>query len=263
MVATHRTPIYIAIAAMATACGVVLPPADDDGLGNEPRTKDPVTTKGAAMPAPNGSDGDAGVAVNGAPGEGGGPSQPGSREYVVFVTSSAWSSDEIGGIAGADSKCAKLANVVASLAGKKWAAWLSNGATSALARVGGTPGPWSRVDGVKVAQDRNQLVHVSVPLLASIAADERGSLHGDLVWTGTSSDGSAATNVCSGWTSTDGRGVYGRIDHQKPTWTSTGEIECNGSGDAWSGGDRGGGGGGRDPDSWSAPRHRLYCFEID
>lgn len=262
MVAASRTLLCVTIAFAAMACGVVLPPADGDDVEGEPGMKDPITTKGAAMPPPESTDDDAGVAVSPGADDGGTSPQPSARVYGVFVTSQTWSSDQIGGLAGADQKCASLANAVASLAGKKWAAWLSDASTSALSRLGSTPGPWSRVDGVKVALDRGHLASKLLPLFTSISVDEQRASRSGTVWTGTSSDGSAAADVCGGWTGTNGRGVYGEIDFKKPHWTSKGTDECDGNGGgglgSWSGG-----GDWDDSPGGTKPRHRLYCFEID
>jgi hypothetical protein len=251
--------ICVAIALASGACGVVLPPADDEGT--EPSVNDPATTKGAAMPAPNGPGDEAGVVVNGPPGSPGdaGPagdaaSPPTPKVYVVFVTSQGWGSDEIGGVTGADVKCANLAGATQGLKGRKWAAWLSSGSTSGAARLGATPGPWSRPDGSSVASNVAQLTDKLLPLFTSIAIDEQGRTHSDLVWTGTRSDGNASSDTCNGWNGTSGRGLYGKIDFQKPHWTEAGEIECDGN--YWSGGSE-------YSNDYTKPRNRLYCFEID
>lgn len=153
MVGLSRTAIGLAL--LATACGVVLPPADDLDDAEPSNENGPVTTKGATLPAPNGSPGEPGAGEAGTPGTSGGPTvdagidatQPPPRVYVVFVTSQVYASDDIGGLAGADKICGSLAAASPRLAGKKWAAWLSTSQTSASARLGSTPGPWVRPDG--------------------------------------------------------------------------------------------------------------------
>lgn len=254
MVAASRTSLCLAFALLSAACGVVLPPAEsfeDVDQGD----KDPVTTKGANLPAPSGAEAEPGVGTPGTPGTPGNaapPTTPSTRVYAVFVTSQVWSSDEVGGLSGADQKCASLASSNPALQNKKWAAWLSSG-MSAVARLGSTPGPWARVDGSSVATDRAHLSSGLLPLHSAIAIDEQGSLHGDdAVWTGTRADGNASANTCNGWNGTNGRGLYGKIDFAKPRWTQAGDVECDGD-DDW---DYGAGG-------WSRPRNRLYCFEID
>jgi hypothetical protein len=247
MVAATRPLICFAIALASAACGVVLP-APEDADSTEPGTKDPVTTKGANLPAPGGSEGEAGAGTAGAGPDGSSPASP--KVYRVFVTSRIWASDDIGGLSGADAKCSTLASTAPELQGKRWAAWLSAG-TSAVARLGTTPGPWARLDGINVASNRAQLVDRLLPLYASISVDEQGSLHDDRVWTGTLADGGLTANAtCSGWNGASGHGVFGRIDFVKPDWTQAGDVECDG--------------GGGDSVGWSVwPRNRLYCFEID
>lgn len=261
MVAASRTSICLAIALATAACGVVLPPAENIEDA-EPGGKDPVTTKGTNLPAPSGSEAEAGASV-GTPGTPGMPGSPGSanplpssgpRVYTVFVTSQVWSSNDIGGLSGADKKCGTLADATLTLKNRKWAAWLSAG-TSAIARLGSTPGPWKRIDGSSVAGNPAHLSDELLPLFSAIAVDEQGSLHSDAVWTGTRADGNASSNTCNGWSGTSGRGLYGKIDFLKPTWTRDGDVECDG-GDDWGYGASSGA-------NWSKPRHRLYCFEID
>ena len=175
------------------------------------------------------------------------------RLYRVFVTSQVWASDEIGGLGGADAKCASLANANQALAGKKWKAWLSSG-TSAVARLGSTPGPWVRVDGIVVATTRDHLSDKDLPLFAPIALDEQSTFHTDSVWTGTRSDGAVSSDTCNGWNGTSGRGLYGRIDFLKPHWTEDGDVECDGGGQWNQSGYN---------NSWTKPKNRLYCFEVD
>src|SRR5215211_2997514 len=105
MVAASRTMICVAIALASAACGVVLPAAEDVEREG-PGASDPVTTKGANMPAPSGVEGEAGAGAPGTAGtsdagaDGAAPAAP--RVYSVFVTSLFWSADKIGGLAGAD-----------------------------------------------------------------------------------------------------------------------------------------------------------------
>lgn len=263
MVGVSRTAICVALTLLTAACGVVLPAADD--LEDyEPTKKDgPVTTKGTTLPAPNGPAGDGGAGEAGTPGTPGAPSVPDAggdaappappRGYVVFVTSQVYASDDIGGLSGADKICASLAAARTALAGKKWAAWLSTSATSASSRLGSTPGPWVRPDGIRVADGRGHINDKLLPFFVPISVDEQLSLHGDdHVWTGTRSGGTASADTCNGWNGTMGRGLYGKIAFDKPTWTEDDDVECDGG---WTGTPPGTGS--------NPPRNRLYCFEID
>jgi hypothetical protein len=253
MVAAARTMICVVVALVSAACGIALRPADEGADdGDTAGTNDTVNTKGATMPAP-GSNGEAGVSVNGSS-SGADGSAGGVRSYVVFVTSASWTASQVGGLTGADGSCTTLANAQTELAGKRWAAWLSTSSASAIGRLGTTPGPWVRVDGVKVAEDRSHLTDTSRPLLAAISVDEKRGGHGDFVWTGTRGDGTASDQTCNGWSSLSGRGLYGKIGSGKPDWTSFADISCDGGKSTFS----------DDGNSvWWTPDSRLYCFEID
>lgn len=256
MVAATRTVICALLALASAACGVVLPPAEDIEA-EDPGSK-PATTDSANLPAPAASNAEPGAspgspAAPGTPADDTDPASP--RIYRVFVTSQVWGSDELGGLSGADAKCTSLANANAALTGKKWRAWLSSG-TSAVARLGATPGPWARVDGIVVATTPAHLADKLLALFSSIAVDEQGSFHSDNVWTGTRSDGGVSSDTCNGWNGTSGRGLYGRIDFLKPHWTEDGDVDCDGGGGY-------GGGWNQSYSSGTKPRNRLYCFEVD
>lgn len=246
--------IALAFAGASIACGITLPTPEEDAehsSGARGDGREPTSTLGATMPAPQGEEGDAGIWVQ----PEAGTTTPGvdaamPRVYAVFVTSWFWSSDELDGLSGADKKCTSLAESVFTLKGRKWAAWLSDEGTAAPSRLGTTPGPW--YNGLlKVADDVAQLVDPGRALYAAISFDEKAYSHSDEVWTGTFEDGKAASkdDTCQNWAGTQGQGVAGKIDKNKPAWTSSKKADCvyqqyyN--------------------NQYSKPKRRLYCFEID
>ena len=154
----------------------------------------------------------------------------------VFTTSLTYDG-ALGGLAGADAKCAAAASG-AGLTGT-WTAWISDGATNAIERITDV-GPWSLLDGTVAFDDKAMLaVHPHVPL----DIDEHAAQTFACVWTGTLATGAKAPATCASWTSTTdvGGGVIG-----------TGAIDGRWTDDAAHG-----------PcgASTCADKFRLYCFE--
>ncbi len=149
----------------------------------------------------------------------------GEHPMGFFITSkSIGNGADLGGLAGADAHCAKLAEQAGST-GKSWHAYLStqsdDGRTrgiSARDRIG--IGPWYNVRGELIASDLDDL-HISSNIFKRTALDENGNLikgRGDKpnehdILTGTKNDGTAyfpweeGDHTCSNWTSSaDGQG---------------------------------------------------------
>ena len=81
---------------------------------------------------------------------GGGGSSAGKR---IFITTTSYSAN-LGGIAGADNKCA-LAAMAGNLGGA-WKAWISDGATNAIDRFTDV-GPWKDLKGVTIFNNKANL----------------------------------------------------------------------------------------------------------
>jgi hypothetical protein len=106
-------------------------------------TVPPASTTDAAKPAPDAS------------------SSGASTKASFFVSSDTSKTANLGGLAGADARCARLA-AAAELPQHEWKAYLSTehggdggGATDARDRIG--QGPWYDVSGVKLADDLDTL----------------------------------------------------------------------------------------------------------
>ncbi|MGI9425679.1 MAG: hypothetical protein ACR2PA_21000 [Hyphomicrobiaceae bacterium] len=146
-----------------------------------------------------------------------------------FVTSvGSGNGGNLGGLAGADAHCSKLAEA-AGVTGKTWRAYLSTQekgkrGVSARDRIG--KGPWYNAKGVLIAKDLNQL-HLGPNIIKETALDESGKLvngRGNKpnrhdILTGTMADGTAyfprdtADHTCSNWTSSgDGKATVGHHD---------------------------------------------------
>ncbi|HMA92526.1 MAG TPA: hypothetical protein VKP30_07560, partial [Polyangiaceae bacterium] len=124
---------------------------------------------------------------------------------IVFVTSAVVTA-KFGGITGADLLCADLART-AGLSGQ-YLVWMSDSSTSPATRFAQSGAPYVLVNGTVIANDWADLVDGQ--LAAPINVDEHGNpTFAAEVWTGSSADGTAATDTCADWTSTDPT-VYGQ-----------------------------------------------------
>ncbi len=156
---------------------------------------------------------------------------PSSGPMGFFVTSAGpGNGADLGGLAGADAHCQKLATNVG--AGKRtWRAYLSTGWTSttpvvnARDRIG--KGPWFNAKGVLIASDVDQL-HGANNLTKATALTEQGAVvngRGDApnmhdILTGSRSDGTAFSSApgqpemtCGEWKkSGDGSAMTGHHD---------------------------------------------------
>lgn len=179
---------------------------------------------------------------------------------------------DLGGIAGADQHCQKLA-ADAGAGGKTWRAYLStqgrDGVTTVNARDRIGKGPWSNAKGVVVARDVDQLHGVN-NINKQTGLNEKGQLvegrddantRHDIL-TGSRADGAAFSPndtdmTCGNWTrsGTEGVAIVGHHDRTGPTadpwstsWNSSHQTRGGCSPQAL----RGTGGDGL-----------LYCFAVN
>jgi hypothetical protein len=144
---------------------------------------------------------------------------------TFFVTSAGpGKGADLGGLAGADAHCQKLAQSVGAGA-KTWRAYLSTqgaGAVNARDRIG--KGPWANAKGIVIAKDVAEL-HGANNLTKQTALSEKGDVingRGDTpnrhdILTGSQADGTAFTGsddrTCKNWTSsTQGAAMVGHAD---------------------------------------------------
>ncbi len=144
---------------------------------------------------------------------------------------------DLGGLAGADAHCQRLASAAGST-GKTWRAYLSTpptfaagttpaiAATNARDRIGN--GPWFNSKGALIARDVKHL-HDGNNISKDTALDERGNIikgRGDTpnehdILTGSRADGTAfapqTDTTCKSWTSsTEGSAIVGHHDRIGP-----------------------------------------------
>jgi hypothetical protein len=153
-----------------------------------------------------------------------------------FVTSAgSGNGAALGGLAGADAHCEKLA-AAANAGGRNWRAYLSTQAkdgaqnTNARDRVGS--GPWHNAKGTLIARDVADLHSANNAITKANALDEKGEVvsgRGDTpnrhdILTGSRPDGTAFAAgdpdmTCGNWTrsGTEGVAVVGHHDRTGPT----------------------------------------------
>jgi hypothetical protein len=153
------------------------------------------------------------------------PGQAQQANMSFFITSvGPGKGADLGGLAGADAYCQKLAASVGAGA-KTWHAYLSTqgaGAVNARDRIG--KGPWMNAKGVIIAKDVAEL-HGTNNLTKQTALTEKGAINngrGDTpnrhdILTGSKPDGTTFTDgkdhTCKNWTSsTQGAAMLGHAD---------------------------------------------------
>ncbi len=154
---------------------------------------DAATDAGGGNAGAGGNDGSADSGgTDGSAGSGGassgGASDGGTRPKRVFVTSEAWSGDlktaghEASGIQSAN----RLCQAAATALGGSWIAWVSDSKSNVLDRIRDV-GPWYRLDGVKVFEDKAALT--GTPLVPINLNESGGPTGVVLPWTGTFGQG--------------------------------------------------------------------------
>lgn len=183
-------------------------------------------------------------------GAGTGLAEEADKAMSFFITSEGpGDGANLGGLSGADEHCASLAGD-----DREWRAYLSAGAADgeqavdARDRIG--DGPWFNANGVRVAEDVEDLHSDNNNVNKETALDENGETvngRGDSpnmhdILTGSRSDGTAfddgEDHTCSNWTSnsSDGSAQVGHHDRQ---------------------------GGGADPTSWNSAHGSRGCSQED
>ena len=166
-----------------------------------------------------------------------GVTSPASPMMSFFISSDTGSGN-LGGLAGADARCTRLAEA-AGVVGKKWAAYLSTrgGATpgvNARDRIG--KGPWYNSMGVKIADDVAGLHNMAaVNLNKQTALTEKGQVvngRSDTpnqhdILTGSELDGTVTMNsTCGDWT-TDADTATATLGHHDRDGGGTNPMSWN------------------------------------
>ena len=198
---------------------------------------------------------------------------PGSGSMSFFITSTGGGKGaDLGGLAGADALCQKLATA-AGAGSKTWRAYLSAPGAFPSANTPGRPsinardrigtGPWFNAKGDLIARDVAHL-HNGNNINKTTALDERGNVikgRGDTpnehdILTGSRADGTAfapqTDTTCGAWTkSGEGSAIVGHHDRTGPlpeNWSTSWNFSHQSAGCSQEALVRTGGSG------------RLYCF---
>ena len=169
------------------------------------------------------------------------PTEPSGPTLGFFVTSATSVTGNLGGLAGADATCQRLAAAVGQ-GGRMWRAYLSverdpsngNRTTHARDRIGN--GPWYNANGVAVANSVAELHSRTGD--AAVFVDERGQrINGQWtgspspvehdILTGSNADGTLATGLtCADWTSAaaDVTAQVGHSDGMGPNQSTAGTL---------------------------------------
>jgi hypothetical protein len=148
-----------------------------------------------------------------------------------FITSAgSGNGANLGGLAGADAICQKLAEAGGVTGPKTWRAYLSTSEVNAKDRIGA--GPWYNAKGEKIADDIASLHSDANNITKQTALDEKGNVingRGDEpnrhdILTGTLADGTkAADQTCGDWTlsGAEGSAMVGHHDRMGPDTLAT------------------------------------------
>jgi hypothetical protein len=139
---------------------------------------------------------------------------------MTFFITSAGPGDgaNLGGLAGADAHCQKLAEA-AGASGKTWRAYVSSSKENARDRIGA--GPWQNFKGEMIAASLAELHGGANKISKQTALTEKGEPvngRGDTpnrhdILTGSNPDGTASEMTCGDWTSSgDGSAMVGHHD---------------------------------------------------
>jgi len=168
--------------------------------------------------------------------------QDADESMSFFLTSAGpGNGADLGGLAGADAHCERLAASVGA-GGHTWRAYLSTSDVDARDRIG--EGPWNNARGVTIASSVANL-HGDNNLTKETQLNEKGEVvngRGDTpnrhdVLTGSNADGTASEATCNDWTSSgEGSARVGHHDRM---------------------------GGGDDPTSWNSAHGSRGCGQSD
>jgi hypothetical protein len=219
---------------------------------------------GTGGSTPDASAGDAG-STSGDAAAGGSGGGTGASKMTFFMTSEKSTTGNLGGLAMADAKCARLAAAAGATA-KTWKAYLSTATENARTRIGA--GPWFNFKGEMVAANlmqlheeggmKNNLTQMTSltdtgKIVSGRTVKNPGEGNEHDVLTGSLRSGMVKPNAhCNNWTATTGSSGVGHSDRMgvqadpvvAGSWNDAHEGQC---GDTAPGGGAG----------------RFYCFATD
>lgn len=145
---------------------------------------------------------------------------------LVFVTKDTYSGD-LGGLTGADLKCAEAGR---GLRSAPFFAWVSTSEGSPDTSFPKQSIPYYRVDGTKIADDWDDLTDTNLQNPINIDEDGNTLPAGSRTWTSTNDlEGVALSPNCSDHTSASSavQGVIGDVSTTTGAWSAEGNRDCN------------------------------------
>lgn len=189
---------------------------------------------------------------------------PAKSAMTFFATSTGTGANggNLGGLAGADTKCQTLATAAGG-GDHKWAAYLSTNTNNGGAKVDAKSrigaGPWKNQKGVEIAASVAALHTAGFNLKTADVLDEKGAQvpvagpNRHDIFTGSNADGTASMKNCRNWTSNAAaaESVMGHSDSQTTgngadRWNNAHDGNCEQGEIAGQGGEG-----------------RFYCFATD
>jgi hypothetical protein len=159
--------------------------------------------------------------------------QCGTDSNCVFVTQHIWAAMDLGGLEGADQKCAQAAQA-AGLPGT-YKAWLSDHVTSAASRLSHSTAPYKLTDGTVIANDWADLTDGTLSAPIHLSENRTEPNTGRQPWTNTSANGAVldarGTRVCDDWKGDPPfRAALGNRTKTDTGWTQFTSDQCVASG---------------------------------
>ena len=157
--------------------------------------------------------------------------RPGKKSFLTSIEGtgnlSTWTgADGKTGIEAGDAVCRNLARQAGLENADHFKAWLSNNTTNAGDGIQ-SDGPWVRLDGILIAENKDDLVNGR--LLTILKLTEKGIYSNEsYAWTGTPAIGIQIDKTCGNWKNADSesQGYISRI-FDNTLWRYNGYNECN------------------------------------
>ncbi|MBZ0090473.1 MAG: hypothetical protein K8H90_08860, partial [Thermoanaerobaculia bacterium] len=128
-------------------------------------------------------------------------------------------------VAAGDAICQSRATAAGLPLPISFRAWLSSSTVDAKDHVH-FAGPWIRLDGVRIADSKDDLVDGE--LHTTMNQTETGEYDSSaMAWTGTGADGLVLNQTCSDWTSTEAWGWAGFGFLAGSEWTERSSFPCS------------------------------------
>jgi len=144
----------------------------------------------------------------------------------MFVTSTNYTGNGIGGFAGADAKCPAIAagSTLPQVKNARFRAWISTKQGAGKDRLVHGTAPSNKPKGGVMVTSFTDLTDGN--LGSGIDEDENGATIGGEAWTGTNTRGDFGPDECDAWTLSGNGGRTGNVGGMGNSWTSGSDRGC-------------------------------------